>query len=168
MKDCLIIPRALSVAMKQSSPVPLTQREREVLQQIAAGRTSKQIAAALGISFKTVVCHRTRLMEKLDLHNVASLVRYAIIQQESLLTVGQDQVEQEYLEQLRQAQDAYRKASDHYNQLIDTHQEPMVDADGQHMLHLAVSNKHEALQRYAASLERFADLILGRKRPPQE
>jgi DNA-binding CsgD family transcriptional regulator len=47
---------------------------------IAAGRPSKQIAADLGISFKTAVTHRTHIMEKLDLHTVAGLVRYAVSQ----------------------------------------------------------------------------------------
>jgi DNA-binding NarL/FixJ family response regulator len=57
---------------------PLTRREREVLQLIAEGKTNKGIAAALVISSKTVESHRQRLMAKLDLHDTASLVRYAI------------------------------------------------------------------------------------------
>ena len=56
----------------------LTPRETEVLKLIAAGLSGKQIAAQLGISFKTVVSHRSRIMGKLDIHEVASLVRYAI------------------------------------------------------------------------------------------
>lgn len=56
----------------------LTAREREVLRFIASGMTSRQIADALFISIKTVETHRARLMEKLDLHTTASLVRYAI------------------------------------------------------------------------------------------
>ena len=58
----------------------LTPRETEVLKLIAEGLSSKQIAAGLGISFKTVVCHRTRIMDKLDVHDTASLVRYAVRQ----------------------------------------------------------------------------------------
>jgi two-component system response regulator NreC len=57
---------------------PLTGRERQVLQLIAEGRSSKEIAAVLCISAKTVESHRTRLMQKLDIHETASLVRYAI------------------------------------------------------------------------------------------
>jgi DNA-binding NarL/FixJ family response regulator len=57
---------------------PLTPREREVLQLIAEGKTTKEIAAALSISFKTAESHRQRLMAKLDIHETASLVRYAI------------------------------------------------------------------------------------------
>ena len=56
----------------------LTPREREVLLLIAQGLSSKAIAARLGISFKTAVSHRTHMMDKLDIHEVASLVRYAI------------------------------------------------------------------------------------------
>ena len=56
----------------------LTPREREVLQLIAEGKTTKAIAATLSISFKTAESHRQRLMAKLDIHETASLVRYAI------------------------------------------------------------------------------------------
>lgn len=61
-----------------SSPDPLTQRERQVLQLIGEGKSSKEVSNLLGISVKTVESHRTRLMRKLDIHDVASLVRYAI------------------------------------------------------------------------------------------
>ena len=56
----------------------LTDREREVLQLIAEGLSSKQIANMLGISLKTVDSHRSNLMEKLDIHKVSGLVRFAI------------------------------------------------------------------------------------------
>ena len=56
----------------------LTQRQREVLQLIAEGRSTKQIAQRLGISIKTVETHRTELMERLGIHGIAGLVRYAI------------------------------------------------------------------------------------------
>lgn len=56
----------------------LTPRERQVLQLVAEGRRTKEVASVLGISVKTAESHRTRLMEKLDIHEVAGLVRYAI------------------------------------------------------------------------------------------
>ena len=56
----------------------LSPRERQVLQLIAEGKTSKEVAVQLGISLKTAVSHRTNIMEKLDLHETAALVRYAI------------------------------------------------------------------------------------------
>jgi DNA-binding NarL/FixJ family response regulator len=56
----------------------LSSREAEVLQLIAEGLPNKQVAAELGISVKTVEKHRQRLMEKLDIHDIAGLTRYAI------------------------------------------------------------------------------------------
>ncbi len=56
----------------------LSSRELEVLQLIAEGEANKQIAAELGISIKTVEKHREHLMQKLDIHDTASLTRYAI------------------------------------------------------------------------------------------
>lgn len=56
----------------------LSPREREVLQLIAEGRTSKEVAVLLGISATTVKSHRNHIMEKLDIHDKAGLTRYAI------------------------------------------------------------------------------------------
>jgi len=57
----------------------LSPRQREVLRLIAEGKTTKQIAQVLEISVKTVETHRAQLMERLGIHDVAGLVRYAII-----------------------------------------------------------------------------------------
>jgi len=57
---------------------PLTSRERQVLQLVGEGKSTKEVATLLGISIKTAESHRTRLMRKLDIHETASLVRYAI------------------------------------------------------------------------------------------
>jgi len=57
---------------------PLTARERETLQLVAEGKSSKEVAVALGLSVKTVDTHRVNIMRKLDLHSVSELVRYAI------------------------------------------------------------------------------------------
>jgi two-component system, NarL family, response regulator NreC len=57
---------------------PLTPRERQVLQLIAEGKTTKETAAMLDVSVKTAETHRTNLMVKLDIHSTAGLVRYAI------------------------------------------------------------------------------------------
>jgi DNA-binding NarL/FixJ family response regulator len=56
----------------------LTPRQREILQLIAEGNTTKEIAKKLEISVKTVETHRTQLMERLDIHDIAGLVRYSI------------------------------------------------------------------------------------------
>ena len=50
----------------------------EVLTLVAEGKSTREVAAILGISYKTADSHRTRLMDKLDVHETASLVRYAI------------------------------------------------------------------------------------------
>jgi two-component system response regulator NreC len=59
-------------------PDPLTPRERQVLQLVAEGKTTKAIATSLSISVKTAETHRTRIMDKLAIHETAGLVRYAI------------------------------------------------------------------------------------------
>lgn len=56
----------------------LSSRERQVLQLVAEGKTTKEVASVLGISAKTASAHRERLMKKLDVHETAGLVRYAI------------------------------------------------------------------------------------------
>jgi DNA-binding NarL/FixJ family response regulator len=68
------------VGTASSVSEPLTKREMQVLLLICEGRSSKEIGANLGITFKTAVCHRSRLMQKLGVHEVASLVRYAVAQ----------------------------------------------------------------------------------------
>ncbi|HKD49357.1 MAG TPA: response regulator transcription factor [Candidatus Acidoferrum sp.] len=60
------------------SPDPLSTRERQVLQLVGEGKSTKDIAMQLGISVKTAESHRARLMRKLDIHETAGLVRYAI------------------------------------------------------------------------------------------
>jgi RNA polymerase sigma factor (sigma-70 family) len=56
----------------------LTEREREILQLIAEGKSNKEAAAVLGLSPYTVETHRTHIMQKLDLHNTAEIVLYAV------------------------------------------------------------------------------------------
>lgn len=62
----------------KAKPDALTERETEILKCIAQGMTNSQIAVALSLSVKTVEWHRSNLMSKLDIHNVADLVRYAL------------------------------------------------------------------------------------------
>ena len=64
---------------RDSSPSPaLSPREREVLQLIAEGKNTKEIAFSFNLSVKTVEAHRQRIMEKLNIHSVAALTKYAI------------------------------------------------------------------------------------------
>lgn len=72
---------AVELLLSQGADDPLdtlSPREREVLQLVAEGHTNASVAARLGISPKTVDHHRTNLMQKLDLHDLASVVRFAI------------------------------------------------------------------------------------------
>ena len=62
----------------QTTEPSLSDRERQVLQLVAEGKTTKEIATLLGISVNTAETHRTNLMEKLDIHDTAGLVRYAL------------------------------------------------------------------------------------------
>ena len=65
-------------AADAQAPERLTARQREILQLIAEGKTTKEIAQLLTLSAKTVEMHRAQLMERLDIHDVAGLVRYAL------------------------------------------------------------------------------------------
>ncbi len=76
-----IVPRDVWQIMVKAIPPTkdvLTPREREVLQLVAEGKGSKQIAVELAMSLKTVETHRSNMMRKLDLHSVADLVLYAV------------------------------------------------------------------------------------------
>jgi len=94
----------------------LTPREIEVLKLIAAGLSTKQIAASLGISFKTASCHRSRLMDKLGIHEIAGLTRYAI--RNGYIGVSETAVggtQEELFERVRLTYAEYRRALDAYS-----------------------------------------------------
>lgn len=66
------------IGLRKRSATELTTREAELLQLVAEGHANKQIASELGISIKTVEKHRQHLMEKLNIHDIAGLTRFAI------------------------------------------------------------------------------------------
>jgi two-component system, NarL family, response regulator NreC len=70
--------RAYRTNFRDDGIANLSSRERQVLQLVAEGKTTKEVASVLGISSKTASAHRERLMKKLDVHETAGLVRYAI------------------------------------------------------------------------------------------
>lgn len=74
----ILISSYLQRASGADSYDTLTGREREILKLVAEGHTSRQIAAMLYLSAKTVTGHRNKLMQKLDLHNRPDLIRYAM------------------------------------------------------------------------------------------
>ena len=62
----------------EAESLRLTSRQREIVQLLAEGKSSKEVAAVLGLSVKTAETHRANIMRKLDCHSVTELVRYAI------------------------------------------------------------------------------------------
>lgn len=70
--------KSVSSAELDPEPVVITKREQEILDLVATGKTSQEIADSLFISVRTVESHRYNLMQKLDVGNVAELIRYAI------------------------------------------------------------------------------------------
>jgi DNA-binding NarL/FixJ family response regulator len=72
------VPDNLGLFLAEGPLQQLTSRQREILQLIAEGSNTKAIAGELGISVKTVEAHRLQLMQRLNIHEVAGLVRYAI------------------------------------------------------------------------------------------
>ncbi len=85
--DCFLYPSAATTLVEQylmrangekSELERLTDREREILQLVAEGRSNQEIAGRLFISVKTVLRHRTNVMEKLGFHNRTELIKYAI------------------------------------------------------------------------------------------
>ena len=88
LRPCVVAPlskRAIEVYVQKAHTAvldlyeTLTTREREVLQLAAEGRTNAEMAAALGISPRTVETHRAHLMQKLGLHTQIDLIRYALL-----------------------------------------------------------------------------------------
>ena len=80
--DTYVTPMVVDQAVETASvPAPgptLTSRQREVLQLVSEGRTAKEIANVLKLSVKTAVYHKTSIMDKLGLHTIAELTRYAL------------------------------------------------------------------------------------------
>ncbi len=74
VEDCVRYSRKA----ESTGRIILTPRQREVLQLLAEGKTTKQIASLLYVSHKTVETHRRQIMEKLDIHSIAELTKYAV------------------------------------------------------------------------------------------
>ncbi len=98
----------------------LTPREVEVLKLIATGHSTKGIAKSLGIAFKTAACHRSRIMSKLGIHQIANLTRYAI-RNGYVDTGGEDRQREslnELAERIRLAEMKYRRAMEEYGAFL--------------------------------------------------
>jgi len=98
----------------------LTVRELEVLKLIASGLSTKEIASELKITFKTAACHRMRMMDKLALHRVADLTRYAI--RHGYVDLGGNggpgERQAELFERIKATEAKYRKAIEDYGAFI--------------------------------------------------
>jgi DNA-binding CsgD family transcriptional regulator len=98
----------------------LTRREIEVLKLIASGLSTKEVARSLGITFKTAACHRSRVMAKLDIHQVANLTRYAI--RNRLIDAGEGPQagdgQQELFDRIKTTEAKYRRAMEKYGEFL--------------------------------------------------
>jgi DNA-binding NarL/FixJ family response regulator len=74
-----VVTRYVRPSQRGARVTQLAPKERQVLERIAAGRTTKEIAAEMGVSTKTIETHRRRIMTKLDRHSVAELTKYAVM-----------------------------------------------------------------------------------------
>ena len=105
--------------LAEPTSTQLTPREIEVLKLIAAGLSTKQIAVSLGVAFKTAACHRSRIMDKLGIHEVANLTRYAIRKEYVQAGNGTSgQTQEELFEQVRVTHIGYQKALNEYSAFI--------------------------------------------------
>ena len=81
LADAVLDGEPREAARVAAAPIrPLAPREREILQRIASGESTKSIARALGVGTKTVETHRRRMMQKLNKHTVAELTKYAVLE----------------------------------------------------------------------------------------
>src|SRR5262245_55485834 len=99
----------------------LTTRELEVLKLIATGLSTKEIARGLGIAFKTAACHRSHIIAKLDIHEVANLTRYAI--RNGLVDAGRAAPRRdertELFDRIRITEAKYRRAMEEYHSSLE-------------------------------------------------
>jgi DNA-binding CsgD family transcriptional regulator len=144
----------------------LTSREIEVLKLIATGLSTKEIAASLDIAFKTAACHRSRVMAKLNIHDVANLTRYAI--RNGYVDAwdsngGNRESQQRLFDQVRLMQAKYRRALDEYSAFLRERESIGPENPDSHTgtrgLRLAEEAAHE---NYHAALVALKHFLLGR------
>ena len=143
---------------------PLTSRELQVLKLIATGLSSKEIAATLGIKFKTVVCHRTRVMQKLDLHGTAELTRYAVHHQ----LVPPDVDEETRLRQsLRTTHREYTMAATRYNEFLEQRKSlGLPNPDSSERTRQLSREEQRWREAYRSALAVWTEFVLGKKPAP--
>ncbi len=143
----------------------LTPREIEVLRLIATGCSTKEIANALNIAFRTAACHRSHIMTKLDIHDVANLTRYAI--RNGLVDAGgsapRRELQSELFESLRAAEARYREAMEAYGSFLQERQSIGIgnpdSSTGTRRLRQSEQTAHE---EYHAALVALREYLLRR------
>ena len=155
------MPTAYSVADRVAE---LSPREIEVLRLVATGCSTKQIASILNIASKTAACHRMRIMDKLNVHDIAGLTRYAI--QSGYIDIygkaGAGQTMAELASEVEQAHAVYMEAMEAYQLfLVQREDVEAANSDGVagaarlHQAELAAHNK------YYSALLALKDFLTG-------
>jgi DNA-binding CsgD family transcriptional regulator len=140
----------------------LTPREIEVLKLVANGLSTKEIARSLGITFKTAACHRSRITDKLDIHGVASLTKYAIrcgyVELDGNRGLGD--IQPELFERVRTAETKYRRAMEEYGAFLKERESlGLNNPDGSAGLRRLRQTEELAHQEYHAALVALKNLL---------
>ena len=151
--------------MNGNGPVEkLTPREIEVLKLIATGNSTKDIAHLLGIAFKTAACHRSRVMGKLGIHEVANLTRYAI--RNHYVDVGGNgagpELEGKLFDRVKAAELKYRKAMTEYSTFLQERESIGLSPDGTDGARRLAKAEQAAHAEYHAALVALKDYLVQR------
>ena len=149
----------------------LTSREVEVLKLIAAGLSTKAIARSLGIAFKTAACHRSHIMAKLDIHDVANLTRYAIRSGYvglGFASGGRDRIPAEFFERVLITEAKYRRAVEDYGAFLrDRDAIGLTNPDSSTGVRRLRQAEESAHKEYHAALVALKDFLLGNDQAPK-
>jgi DNA-binding CsgD family transcriptional regulator len=149
----------------------LTPRELEVLKLIASGLSTKEIASSLGMAFKTAVCHRSRIMAKLDIHDVANLTRYAI--RNGYVDLGPPSesprgIPAELFERVRTTEAKYHRAIDNYGAFLREREAiGLSSPDGSTGARRLRQAEEFAHHEYHAALVALKDFLVGNDSAPK-
>jgi DNA-binding CsgD family transcriptional regulator len=149
----------------------LTSREVEVLKLIATGLSTKEIARSLGIAFKTAACHRSRIMAKLDIHDVANITRYAIRSGYVGLASAngeRDGIPAGLFERVRTTEAKYRTAIEEYGAFLrDREAIGLTNPDSSTGARRLRQAEELAHQEYHAALVALKDFLVGNDQAPK-
>jgi DNA-binding CsgD family transcriptional regulator len=143
----------------------LTAREIEVLRLIATGCSTKEIAESLGIAFKTAACHRSRIMAKLGIHEIANLTRYAI--RTGLVDAGGGgpgrERQNELFARLRAAEARYQQAMEAYGSFLQERDSiGLANPDSSTGMRRLRQSERLAHEEYHTALVALREYLLGK------